>query len=386
MLKDYKKSYLVINMILLVLFVFLATNIAYYKQTSYLFCSIALLIPLAIIIFIYGYERKKRRYMYELIFHIFAYSLLFILFTYFLGIFIGFTKSIYKFDLNNILQNVLPYLLLIAVSEIFRYEIVRKGDGSPTSYVLITLILIMIDMCLFLTTYDLSTGDGQIKYICSIILPSIFKNIVLLYFSKKGGPLPSLIYRIMFDLRLVLLPIFPDFGLYFECTINCILPVVFFFLFQFSIKNDEKNNNEGVNVRKKFLHRYLFALVLIIAALTVNILASGYFKYSLIAIGSGSMSPKIEKGDAVLYRRLDKDEDPAVGDILVFKKDHKTVVHRIIEMVDTGKSGKVYYTKGDANESPDGYPIERKDMLGIVMLRIKYIGIPSVFIGEAISK
>ena len=385
MLKEYKKSYLVINMMLLVLSVFLVTNLFFYKQTSYLFCILTLLLPLTIIILIYGYEHKKRRYMYELIFYIFAYGLLVLLFTYLLGIFIGFTTSIYKFGFTNLIQNILPYLFLIIVSEVFRYEIVRKGDGSSTSYILITLVLIMIDMSLFLTTFDLSNGDAQIKYICYIILPSIFKNIILLYFTKLGGPIPSLIYRIMFDLKLVILPIFPNFGLYFDSTINCIMPVLFFALIQFHIRKDEKKNNETVDVRKNFLFRYLFIIILVILVFGVNLLGSGYFKYSIVSIGSGSMSPKIEKGDVVIYEKIDKEKMPEIGKVLVFKKDDKTVVHRIIEIVDTG-SEKVYYTKGDANESPDGYPILYKDMVGVVKFRIKYIGIPSVFLGESISK
>ena len=385
MLKKYKKSYLVINMILLVLSVFLVTNLLYYKQTSYLFCIISLLIPLAIIVLVYGYERKKRRYMYELIFHIFTYGILFLVITYLSGIFIGFTTSIYKLNLANLTQNILPYLGLIIIEELFRYEIVRKGDGSPTSYILITLILIMIDMTLFLTTFDLANGDAQVKYICYIILPSVFKNIILLCFAKMGGPIPPFIYRILFDLKLVILPIFPDFGIYFDSVINCFVPVVFLCIFQFTIRNDEKQKEDGVNVRKKFMFRYLFFIVLTIAVLAVNLLASCVFKYGLIAIGSGSMSPKIEKGDAVLYKRINKDNMPQVGEILVFQKEKKTVVHRIIEIVDTG-NGKIYYTKGDANEKPDGYPIELNEMIGVVKLRIKYIGIPSVLLGEAISK
>lgn len=385
MLKGYKKSYLIINMLLSVLLVFLITNITFYKHTSYLFCILSLIIPFIIIVAIFGYERKKRRYMYELIFYTFAYSILFIIFTYILGLFIGFTQNVYKFDLNNIVQNVLPYALLIVVSELFRYEIVRKGDGSPSSYIMITLILIIIDMTLFLTTYDLSNGDAQIKYICSIVLPSVFKNVALIYFSKLGGPIPTIIYRFMFDLKLVIVPIFPNFGLYFDSIINCIVPAVLFAISEFHIRRDDRKRQEHVDVRKHFLHRYLLVVILVIGIISVNILGSGKFKYTMISIGSGSMSPKIEKGDAVIYERYDKNNAPTVGKILVFKKDNKVVVHRIIEIVDTGDN-LIYYTKGDANESPDGYPIEDKDIVGVVVFRIKYVGIPSVIIGEAIAK
>lgn len=386
MLKNYKKSHLIINIILFILFIFLVINIAFLKQTSYLFCLLSLLIPFGIIFFIYGFERKKRRYMYELIFYIFAYGLLFLIFTYILGIFIGFTQSVYKFSLTNIIQNVIPYIILISVGELFRYEIVRKGTGSKTSYILITLILILTDMTLFLTTYDLNNGDAQIKYICGIILPSIFKNIILIYFSKMGGPIPTIIYRLLFDLKLVLIPIFPNLGLYFESIINCIVPVLIFGLIEFSIRKDEKQHTENIDVRKNFLYKYLLIFVLVLIVLSVNLLASGNFKYTLVSIGSGSMTPIIYKGDAVIYQKIDKDNMPKVGEILVFKKDKKMVVHRIIEIVQVDDKNQVYYTKGDANDDPDGYPIEYKDMLGKVVFKIRYIGIPSVIISEAMSK
>lgn len=385
MLKKYKKSYIVINAILTVLFIFLIINILIFKQTSYIFLILTLLIPLSIIIAIYGYERKKRRYMYELIFYIFSYSLLILLSTYIIGIFIGFTQSIYKLDLANLLHNIIPYLVLIIVSEVFRYEIIRKGDGSPISYVLITLILILVDMTIFLTTYNLNIGDEQIKYISAILLPSIFKNIVLIRFGKLAGPIPNLIYRIMFDLKVVVIPIFPNFGLYLESILGCIRPVLICGLIELNIRKDQKQMEKQIDVRKKFLYKYLLIIVLILIVLSVNLLTSGKFKYSTLAIGSGSMSPKIEKGDVVVYQKIDDQKLPKVGEILVFKKDNKVIVHRIIEIIDIGNGVNVYYTKGDANEDPDGYPIVRKDMMGTVLFRIKYIGMPSVLIGETMK-
>jgi signal peptidase len=106
----------------------------------------------------------------------------------------------------------------------------------------------------------------------------------------------------------------------------------------------------------------------------------------MIAIGSGSMSPKIDKGDAVIYEKFDGKNMPKKGQILVFHKNKKIIVHRIVDVVDINDKEKIYYTKGDNNDSPDGYPIEIKDIVGVVKTRIKYIGIPSVYISELIKK
>lgn len=385
MLKGYKKSHLIINIILTIVMTFLCTNLFIFKESSYLFCILSVLIPFIIITLIYGYERKKRRFMYELIFYIFSYSLLFVIITYLIGIYTGFTQNVYKLNLSNLINNIIPYLVLILISELFRYEISRKGSGSPLSYVLITIILIAIDLTLFLKTYNLDNGDEQIKYICAILLPSIFKNIILMYFTKQGGFVPSFIYRIILDLRLVVIPISPNFGLYFDCTINCILPVLILGLTEINLKKYRDKELDKHNIKDNFTYKYLLFFIIIFTALGINLLSSGVLKYGMMSIGSGSMTPKINKGDAVVYEKLGSHE-LKVGEILVFRKEKKVVVHRIIEIVDLNNNEKIYYTKGDANESPDGYPIEKKDILGFVKFRVRYIGIPSVILGESIKK
>ena len=386
MLRGYKRSYLEINIILSIVLVILGINLYSFQYSGYLLCILSVLIPFLIIVFRYGYERKKRRYMYELMFYIFSYCILYLLLTYFSGIFIGFTRSVYKFNFSNLIHNIIPYAILIISSELLRYEITRKGDGSPTSYVLVVIILILIDMTLFLKTYSLNNGDEQIKYICSIMLPSVFKNIILMYYTKIGGVFPSIIYRIILDLKLVVLPIFPNFGLYFDCTIECILPVLICAFVEMNLRKFKNKEFVSVGVKNNFFYKYLVLIVLLVVSVGFNLLSSGSFRYNIISIGSGSMTPKIRKGDAVLYERINDNKLPEVGEILVFRKEKKIVVHRIIEIVDLSNKEKVYYTKGDANEAPDGYPIERKDMIGVVKFKIRYIGIPSVVLGEALKK
>ena len=46
----------------------------------------------------------------------------------------------------------------------------------------------------------------------------------------------------------------------------------------------------------------------------------------------------------------------------------------------------IYYTKGDNNNSPDGYPILIKDCEGIVKTKLKYFGIISVYLEDLLSK
>ena len=385
MVKKYKKSYLLINIVLAVLLVFLTVNFFVFNQTNYWFLATSIIVPTLILIAILGYEKKKRRFTYELLFYIFVYTIVFLIITYFIGFFIGYNKNIYKLNFANLINNIIPYFCLIVVSEVFRYQIIRKGEKSVLAYILVTIILILVDLTLFKTTYDLATGDGQIKYICAIILPSLFKNITLLYFCIYAGPYPNILYRLLLDLKLVIMPIFPDFGLFFECTINTLLPAVMMFLVYLSISfYHNKENNTNTNNKKKIIKNVVWSAV-IVTVLTINLLVSTAFKYAIISIGSESMIPKINKGDAVVYEKIKKYNDIKIGQVIVFKKNKKTIVHRVIDIVEIGNNEKVFYTKGDANAEPDGYPILKDQIVGVAKFNIRYIGIPSVLLSELIK-
>ena len=384
MLKNYKKSYLVINIILSLLLLFLLINFSSLKKTSYEIISLAVIIPTTLMILIFGYEKKSRRFKYELVFYVFTYCALFLLVTYMSGIIIGFNKSVYRLNFDSLIHNIIPYTILILSSEVLRYEITRKGDGSLLSFILVTIILILIDGTIFMKLYDLSTGDGQIKYICAVLMPSFFKNVTLLYFTKNGGIYSSLLYRLIMDLKIVLLPIFPAFGLYYDCIINTVYPIIILFITYMNLRN-YKASEEKVDIRKSNKLKYIIYFTILGILLTINLLVGGTFKYCMIAIGSGSMAPKINKGDAIIYEKYSKDKLPKVGEILVFKKDDRTIVHRIIQIVKINENERVYYTKGDHNATPDGYPIESKSILGVVKSKIKYIGIPSVMLNELIK-
>ena len=380
----YKKSYLIINLILFVSICFLFVNAFIFKITNYLFLSLCSVIPFIVLCLIMGYEKKNRRFTYEEMFYVFVYTILFLLITYIAGIFIGFSYNIYKFNLSNIVKNIIPYIALIITSELFRYEVIRKGEGSFLAYIFITLFFVIIDGTVFLSTYDIFTYDGLIKFICSIILPSFFKNVLLLYLTKNGGPYPSIIYRLIMDLKMFIVPILPNFGLYFDSTINTIIPAFIGIFIHMGLK---QYKNEEVGVQKKHntsFYKYSFLVIVIIFTVGVNLLTSCQFKYSLIAIGSNSMNPIFYRGDAVIYKKVSSPEEYAIGDILVFKKESRTIVHRIIEIEHVGDEY-IYYTKGDNNEAPDGYPILYADTIGKYVIKVKYIGVPSVYLSQLTS-
>ena len=109
---------------------------------------------------------------------------------------------------------------------------------------------------------------------------------------------------------------------------------------------------------------------------------SGYFHYYAIAVASGSMEPKIHKGDIVIVEKIDKNYSSIKeGQVLVYKYNNVVIVHRIVKIVEN--NGKYYfYTKGDANASADNYEIPEQNVIGITNVYIPYVGLPTVWLNE----
>ena len=117
-----------------------------------------------------------------------------------------------------------------------------------------------------------------------------------------------------------------------------------------------------------------------IAAMLI-MLISCQFKYGILVIGSESMTGTLNKSDAIIYKRLDKNEKIEIGDIIVFKQEGVRIIHRVVDKKDAG-TGIKYFTKGDANiNEDDDYRLE-SDIIGKVKLRIPYIGKPTILLNE----
>ena len=66
-------------------------------------------------------------------------------------------------------------------------------------------------------------------------------------------------------------------------------------------------------------------------------------------------------------------------------QDKVTVIHRIIK-IELNEGKKEFYTKGDANNSEDNYPIIEKDIIGTAIFKVKYLGYPTVWINTKINQ
>ena len=122
----------------------------------------------------------------------------------------------------------------------------------------------------------------------------------------------------------------------------------------------------------------VIAAVLVAEAL-VGVRLIGLNPYVVL---SGSMEPTYHVGSLIYVKPVDY-KTLEVGDPITYMLSQDTVVtHRIIEVLvdeedpDTHR----YFTKGDANDVPDGTSVHYKNIIGKPVFSIPYLGYVSHYI------
>ncbi len=379
-----KKGYNRIIIIETVLLIFLLFNSFVFKiANAYVITGIML--PFLILMFvIVGYERDSFRNKKDVILNMSIILLAYYFITYFLGLFSGFVKTGYSLSVVNIIKNTFPFILMIIVCELLRYELFSKSKGNMLCMIFGCILFVAVDVNLSVHLYDVTTALGLTKMICLVVFPSVTKNVFLAFLTMKVGYKCAMFYRFITELNTYLFPIFPDFGEYINVLLKTSLPIIMMAKINnmFNYYEQRKIKTSRYNNRNLILYSFITFWLLVIVILT-----SGLFTYQALTIGSGSMSPKIEKGDVVILKRVKTEKIKTLkkGDILVYNHENKIIVHRIVKKayVDGNYS---FITKGDNNNARDGWVVKGSDVIGMVEFRIRWIGMPTVALNELLNK
>ncbi|MGE5473757.1 MAG: signal peptidase I [Ignavibacteriales bacterium] len=96
----------------------------------------------------------------------------------------------------------------------------------------------------------------------------------------------------------------------------------------------------------------------------------GYIPMTVI---SGSMQPELNPGDLIIVKESGLNKINC-NDIISFKfNDNKIITHRAVEILKDSGESKIL-TKGDANDFADGWQISKENIIGIVCLKIPFLG------------
>ena len=341
--------------------------------------NIAVFLILGIITYIkYGYA-KSHKITKNITFQYMIISILIYYFIiYMSGLFLGFLKNPYAFNTINIITYMVITPILIILEEIFRYSYVRVNNNTK-NLALITILFILLDILVNLPSYSLSNIDNIFETLGLLILPSISRQILCTYLVSKSDYKATIIYRLTQEVLIFILPITPAFTTYLESVIKFSVPIFILLGIDKSLEKYEKTKSKRTISKTRLYLK--FPIILVLVALVT--LVSGLFKYKMIAIGSESMQPSINKGDAIIIEKISKEDFQNIeeGNIIAFKQDGKIIVHRINKITLQRDTIKII-TKGDANKEVDNYEITYDNLEGIVNIKIPYIGLPTIWINE----
>ena len=370
-----KKGYKKLLIFILVLFIVLFTNTFFINFLSGYKIILLLIALLVFFNFYFVMEKDRHRYFKDILFEIFFYTVMFFILYYLLGILTGLARTPNYFTIDGMKNIILPIILYNILREVFRYNMLCKSDGNKLCTVSVVLLFICFDLTNSFSLTRLKTQYDVLRFVALTFLPVITRNICYSYISKKMGYKPVIIFDLIFTLYPYIIPILPNPSEYVVSVIYLLTPLIFThrILKFFELKKDDKIPND---YRKQRFKGLLLPVVIIMILVYFY---SGYFRFYAIAIASGSMVPKIYKGDIVIVDQ--KYKKPKVGDVIAFKHDHVIVVHRIVKKIKY-QDHTLYYTKGDANEHMDDFIVEKDIIIGKVTNKIPYAGWPTVWFNE----
>ena len=317
--------------------------------------------------------KAKGRYERSLTKVMFWIAVAYLAAIYVLGIYISFYNATVKFSAWTVKTYIIPYILVIIFSEQIRKTIVLKEDKKSKIFLLIIFVILDISL-----TTNIFSVTGLLDYymlISFVVFSSIANNLLFNYMiGKFRNSRAIIIYRIITTIYVYIIPIIPNIHVLFESIIRIVLPYIIYLLLEAMYTKSKPE----IHTQKKTTEIVIISMALMFSAAMI-MLVSCNFTYGALVIGSGSMTGTINKGDVIIYRELN--DSVKVGDIIVFYSDEIRVIHRVIDIKESG-DGPHYFTQGDANPNRDaGYRVE-EDIIGKVKMRLPYLGQPTILLND----
>ena len=378
MLKNYLICFLILAYTLVYKF-FIFSN---FMKYSSLITASFLVVVFGLSIILLGIRKDKIGYMSQNLLRVVVLYLgLAFLIMYGLGFAIGFLRNAYSRSFITLLDNLFAPVMIILFVEGIRYVVIWANRDKKIFLVLFSLLLAFYEIMITARSVDYNSLASVFSLFATIILPVIIKNLVMSYLCYHSGYRVPLIYRLVMDTYFIIVPILPNIGEYLNSMILIALPLLIY-IHCFTLVDERTHKVEHV------FETYQFSILDIpttIVIVTLAALISGFFPHYMIGIGSSSMSPSINRGDAVIIKKINKNTKLKVGDIIAYKEDKITIVHRIHEL-QTYKNKEAYLTKGDANNGADNYIVPRDHVKGVIKLRVPFIAYPTIWLSEMFKK
>lgn len=294
-----------------------------------------------------------------------------------IGLRFGFYQNPYFISSFVLTRYVLPITVTIVATEYLRRALLsQKGRiATLTAYLCAILAELLMESNLSQVRnfYDFMDLVGL------TLLPAVTANVLYCHVSRRFGMTPNILYRLIVALYVYFTPISPAIPDSLYAFAKLLIPLALYFFLRMLY---EKRQSTARRKTGKWSYVAIGVTVLLLTGMVMVV--SCQFRIGALVIATESMTGELNKGDVTVYERYDG-QPIEEGQILVFRKDGRTVVHRVINVQHINNVTR-YYTKGDANDDPDMGFITETDIIGVVNMKIPYLGYPSLWVRDMFAK
>ena len=165
-MKKYIKAYLM-QFLIVVLILFNIFVLNTYKLSPW-YPSLSWLAIGVLAYFIFGMKNRTPEKFVDIMQLVFIYCMGYELITYLSGLFLGFVRSPYSMELEMIIKNVAPFLIMIVAQEVIRYCVINRYKKNRPVVVSITLAIILFEIFYGIGAYNLKDAADIVKMLTII--------------------------------------------------------------------------------------------------------------------------------------------------------------------------------------------------------------------------
>ena len=376
-----QKSKIITISIIALIFIYILLGQAYIYKLGDIYTYIVnpifwigmLLVLKTFLIPTYNVKKLKK----EIIEYVLITVLIYIVIYLISGIFVGFGKNPYISTFRGLIFNLIITGSFIVAKEYIRYRLIHNVYQKDQKLIgILTVIVFTLAEFNIIQFFSQSLNEYTIfKQLFYKVIPLILKNSLFSYIAYKSDYTANIIYDLLFKLFLWLAPILPKGPWVMDAIIDSVFPIILLLYIRYMLNKKSRFKLErsiGESSNPAGLIPLSILLILLIW------FALGLFPIRPIAIATGSMEPNLSIGDVAIIEKCTPN-DLKVGDIIEYQMEGYTVIHRIIKIYQ--EDGEFFYiTKGDNNQTQDRLPVSEDQLIGKVLFKIKYIGLPSIWI------
>ena len=371
-MKKSEKKILILEISMLVL-AFLSTFIM--RLPSTYFMILFLFVFIVLWKWFIGYERNIKAFRQDYLLEMSVFLLTFFIVYYLFGLMVGLTKTVYS--VKTLFTTIIPLTVFLIEKEIIRYQVLSKVDKHFELTALSVFLFIVFDLCYASTTILTGLEYSALVYFLSIFFPATATNIVYSSLTKKCGHIPLIIYSLIVNLSMLVIPVTPLVPIDMKTMIYFFLPALLWVRINYF-----ENRSQGLAKNREYNRINLSILIVpIIIIGTMIYFYSGLFRFYAVAIGTNNMSPELSKGDIAIVDKNRTDYNKLeIGEVIAYKKGNKIMVHRIVEKTKEF-SEEVFYTTSDKDTNVKQL-VRKEEVVGTIHFKLRFLGYPTLWLNS----